>query len=241
MTTSASKWWETILEFFYPSSCLGCEEALQYSYRELFCPVCHLSVTVSDCHLRSHHPLKERLNTLFPFDLVLSQYRFPNQSRTMEGMLQGLKYQNLKYIGFLEGEKYGKIIAPIVNGAGITALIPVPLHRRKKMSRGYNQSLEWAKGLSSATGIGVSENLVRRIKYTRSQTLLNKEERRKNIENAFRITTRNTRFEWNGEHHFLLADDVITSGITLAELATTMRNTFPRSRFSVCTLAFRDY
>src|SRR5690625_4168310 len=111
----------------------------------------------------------------------------------------------------------------------------------KKMSRGYNQSLEWAKGLSSATGIGVSENLVRRIKYTRSQTLLNKEERRKNIENAFRITTRNTRFEWNGEHHFLLADDVITSGITLGELAKTMRNSFPRSRFSVCTLAFRDY
>src|SRR5690625_4486180 len=71
--------------------------------------------------------------------------------------------------------------------------------------------------------------------------LLNKEERRRNIENAFRITTRNTRFEWNGEHHFLLADDVITSGITLGELAKTLRTSFPRSRFSVCTLAYRDY
>src|SRR5690625_440995 len=129
MTTSASKWWETIIEFFYPSYCLGCGEALQYSYRELFCPVCHLSVTVSDCHLRSHHPLKERLNTLFPFDLVLSQYRFPNKSRTLEGMLQGLKYQNLKYIGFLQGEKYGKNIAPDLHRNRITTIIPVSIPR----------------------------------------------------------------------------------------------------------------
>lgn len=241
MSNTAMTWWEKIYEFFYPSSCLSCGESLQYSYKELFCPLCHMYITISDCHTNPDHPLRHRLNTLFPFDLILSKYRFPTNSRSMEGILKGLKYQNLRYIGFVSGSEYGNVVAPLLKDAQVSVLIAVPLHRRKRMSRGYNQSIEWAKGISSTTGIPIDSKLVQRIKFTRSQTMLNKEERKQNIKNAFQVNSRNTRYDPEGNHHFLLLDDVITSGITLTELAKTMKSHFPNSRFSVCTLAYRDY
>src|SRR5690625_4651453 len=198
-------------------------------------------ITIEDCHNNANHPLRRRLNVLFPFDLIMSKYRFPANSRFIEGILMWFKYQNLRYIGYVSGREYGNIITPILENAKVTALIPVPLHRRKRMSRGYNQSIEWAKGISSTTGIPIDSKLVRRIKFTQSQTLLNKEERKINIQNAFKVSSRNNCFSSEKEHHFLLLDDVITSGITLSELAKTMKSHFPNSRFSVCTLAYRDY
>lgn len=241
MMGGVSVWWDEVLEFFYPSYCLGCGESLQYSHRELFCPLCHMSFHISDCHLNNHHPLKRRLREQFPFDLILSKYRYPNKSRTIEGLIRGFKYENLKYIGFQEGQKYGTVIQPFLYQAGVSILVPVPLHRRKRMKRGYNQSIEWSKGISSTTGIQMSDRLVHRIKYTQSQTLLDKKGRMKNLEKAFRVTAHKSGLSEQQNHHFLLLDDVVTSGATLTELAKTIKASFPMSRFSVCTLAYKDY
>lgn len=238
MEAGARVWWDRILDIFYPSSCLGCGETLQYSREELFCPLCRLSVLISDCHLNVHHPLKDRMRLHFPFELVLSKYRYPDGSRTMTGLIRGLKYENMKHIGYLEGIEYGKIIQPVLEKAEVTALVPVPLHRKKRIKRGYNQSVEWARGLSAGTGLPVYEKIVRRIKNTKSQTELNKRERQHNMRRAFRVAG-----EWRhpDSAHFLLLDDVVTSGTTLTELAREMQHHFPESKFSVCTMMYRDY
>src|SRR5690625_7882270 len=97
---------------------------------------------MDDVHTHTDLTTMLRLNVLFPFDLIMSKDRFPAKSRYMEGILKGLKYQNLRYIGYVSGREYANIIPPILENAKVTALIPVPLHRRKRMSRGYNQSIE---------------------------------------------------------------------------------------------------
>src|SRR5690625_3758063 len=99
MTDAAMKWWETVYVVFYPSSCLSRGDSLQHSHNDLFCPLCHMYITISDCHTKPNHPVRRRLNVLLPFDLILSKYRFPANSRSMEGILKGLKDQNLRDIG----------------------------------------------------------------------------------------------------------------------------------------------
>src|SRR5690606_4078052 len=161
------EWFWNIL---FPASCLACGETLQYSKKEIFCPICRQNMVISDTHLIPNHPLKKRLNKEFPFHLTFSKYRFPNKSRAVSRLIYGLKYQNLLYIGHIEGEEYGKIISPWLKEHRVTGLIPTPLHWQKEIKRGYNQSVEFAKGLSRTTHLPIMTSILRRVKRTRSQT-----------------------------------------------------------------------
>lgn len=232
---------EWFWDIFFPSHCLGCGETLQYTKREVFCPVCHLNVLTSDTHMVDDHPLKKRLCSGFPFQLVLSKYRFPNHSTLISNMIYGLKYQNLRYIGHLEGAEYGEVIGQVLSENGVSALIPTPLHWRKKLKRGYNQSTEFAMGLSESTHIPIYSKVIRRVKNTQSQTQLNKAERIQNMKNAFQARLDSTILNPERPPHFLLVDDVATSGITLAEMARTLKKTYHDCQISVCTLAYKDY
>lgn len=232
---------EGIWDIFFPSHCLGCNETLQYSKNEIFCPICRHNALISDTHLMPRHPLRRRLHVEFPFQLVLAKYRFPNHSQLISNMIYGLKYQNLKYVGLIEGQEYGKLIAPLLREHRISALIPTPLHWRKEMKRGYNQSLEFARGLSLTTQIPILPKILRRSRNTRSQTQLNKKERLQNMKNAFSLRLHSASVHSQKSPHFLLVDDVVTSGVTLAEMARTLETSFPTCQCSVCTLAYKDY
>ncbi len=232
---------EALWDIFFPSRCLSCRETLQYAKNEIFCPICRHQALISDTHLTHNHPLKKRLCTQFPFQLVLSKYRYPNKSRTIANLIYGLKYQNLRYIGVREGQLYGTLIRSLLLEQDVTALIPTPLHWRKKMQRGYNQSLEFAHGLANTTSVPIFSHLLKRVKSTKSQTTLNKAQRVKNMENAFKVSTNRTLKSLKNPPHFLLVDDVVTSGVTLAEMARTLQDQYPDGRFSVCTLAYKDY
>lgn len=100
-------------------------------------------------------------------------------------------------------------------------LVPVPLHARKERERGYNQSLLLADALGKAAGGGTTvERLLKRVVDTGSQTAFGREERRRNLKNAFAlakgalITTR---------HRYILVDDVFTTGSTLNSCARELR------------------
>lgn len=99
--------------------------------------------------------------------------------------------------------------------SSVDALVPVPLHRWRQMSRGFNQATELCRPLSRATGLPVIAD-VRRIRATKPQTGLHAAARRKNLEHAFALA---------GElhcRHPLIVDDVITTGETCAQMALTL-------------------
>lgn len=99
-------------------------------------------------------------------------------------------------------------------------LIPVPLDKTKIKIRGYNQSEELAKELSKIIQVPViSENLVK-IRQTESQMKLSKENREKNLKNAFEIKNP---AGLAGKKAFLI-DDVYTTGSTMAECAKTLKS-----------------
>lgn len=104
-----------------------------------------------------------------------------------------------------------------------TIISYVPSHRiRHYFIKGYNQSQLLARFLCQTLGKGKEQQLCRKIKATRSQVKLSKQERKKNITDAFRvcapIPTGST---------IILVDDVLTSGSTLVELAHTIKKTQP--------------
>ncbi len=90
-------------------------------------------------------------------------------------------------------------------------LVPVPLHRKRKRKRGYNQAEVIANGLSVAMHIPVDAGTLVRGKANETQTRKTHYERWKNVDSIFEITNMNA-FK---NKHIIVVDDVITTGSTM--------------------------
>jgi ComF family protein len=102
-------------------------------------------------------------------------------------------------------------------------LVPVPLHPRKERERGYNQSLLLAKCLQRIAGgeTQVAE-ILRRTVDTQSQTYHDRRTRRANLKNAFALAPGAA---ITPARHYLIVDDVFTTGSTLNSCARVLRRT----------------
>jgi ComF family protein len=115
----------------------------------------------------------------------------------------------------------------------VDAIIPVPIHPKKKFARGYNQSELLARGLSKHWGVPLLKSTVQKRKHTLSQTTNDRFGRWENVQNMFRATA-----QFNGYHHVLIVDDVITTGATLESLARAIKATDPNVQISLLSFAF---
>lgn len=94
-------------------------------------------------------------------------------------------------------------------------LVPVPLHWRRQLQRGYNQALELARPLGRQLGIPLRLDLCVRARPTRAQSDLSYTERRRNLRQAFACHN-------DIPAHIGIVDDVLTSGQTATALASTL-------------------
>ena len=110
---------------------------------------------------------------------------------------------------------FGRLLAgTIEHPEQYSEIIPVPLHWVRFIQRGYNQSVLLGEELSRWTGIPLKRRL-KRIRNTKHQAFLEKEERKTNIKGAFAVRYP----EQIKGKRVLLIDDVMTTGSTLAECA----------------------
>ncbi len=100
-------------------------------------------------------------------------------------------------------------------------LVPVPLHARKERERGYNQAALLAAELARIGGAGTRvEQLLRREADTATQTAFDRRTRRANLKNAFALARGAALIP---DQHYILVDDVFTTGSTLNSCARTLR------------------
>src|SRR6184192_2514542 len=105
-----------------------------------------------------------------------------------------------------------------LRGRQFDIIVPVPLHSTRQRERGFNQASLLAELLSVEISVP-SRPLLGRVRYTTTQTALDRAERMENLRNAFRLrktaTVRNLRV--------LLIDDVLTTGSTLSECSRVLK------------------
>lgn len=106
-------------------------------------------------------------------------------------------------------------------------IVPVPLHPTRQRERGFNQAMLIAELLSAKTAIPLKP-VLQRIRYTTTQTALDRAERMENLHNAFRLRK-------NADVRalrVLLVDDVLTTGSTLSECARVLKRAGARSVYA---------
>lgn len=114
------------------------------------------------------------------------------------------------------------------------AIVPVPLHWRRNLRRGFNQSALLADEVSRRTGVPV-RRLVRRAKYTEQQAVLTRSQRRLNVSAAFRVPDK----ALVTGLRVLVIDDVFTTGATLNSCAGALKRA-GAAHVSALTLARVD-
>jgi len=140
----------------------------------------------------------------------------------LQNLLHKLKYDHCTGIGEQIGREAGRplMASGYVQTPDDWQLLAVPLHRKRYRTRGYNQSMEIARGVAFTSGISLlGEHVVRRVKHTKTQTGLNSTERASNIRGAFDIAEPSA----IRDSKVLLVDDVFTTGATTFELARAMK------------------
>jgi ComF family protein len=97
----------------------------------------------------------------------------------------------------------------------IDALLPVPLHWRRQMRRGFNQARELCQPLARDFGLPIVD-VAKRRRFTRYQSGLSAAERRRNLRHAFDVAIE-PRYR-----HIVIVDDVVTTGETTRQLANAL-------------------
>ncbi len=209
-----------IIDFVYPPVCPICDTLSEGSDGGI-CATCWESFH----RLDPLHPAGDALRARFAsdgsVDGFIACYLFQKEG-TLQHAVHLLKYRGWKSVGVRLGREIGKrmIEEPAIGRADL--IVPVPLHRLKKRERGYNQSEVLCEGIAMETGVRVERRLLRRTRYTPSQTTLDIAERRSNVAEAFAVKpSRAGEVKGKGA---VLVDDVITTGATISACAAALKS-----------------
>jgi len=161
-------------------------------------------------------------------DDAISLYNFYKQGK-LQALIHAIKYDGLSRLAVEQGRLLGETVLREKPSSKFDCIVPMPLHRLRKIERGYNQAERIATGISEIIGVPVKE-LVGRKRYTSTQTGFTLEGRKRNIKDAFECADK-----LNGEN-LLLIDDVFTTGSTMLECAKTLKQN-GAGKITIATLA----
>jgi ComF family protein len=227
--TGISRYSRDFFNLFYPDLCAACSRTLNSGEKHI-CSTCLWRMPKTNFHLQDDNPVIRKFWGKVNVEAAAS-FVFFDKGERMQHILHSLKYAGNRAIGIFLGELYGNQLRQAPLFAGCEAIIPVPLHRKKIKMRGYNQSSMIAEGLSKTMGIPHYTEFLERTVASSTQTKKSRYARFENVENVFRLNGQKV-----NEKHFLLVDDVITTGSTLESCARCLAES-GEVKISVATIA----
>jgi competence protein ComFC len=214
---------------FFPSFCELCSALLEFPQERVICYSCWKSIRTSHssyclCCGRFFEALEEP--HLCQYCL---QKRPPFSHHRSCGKYKGKLKDIILLYKYSHFQVLGKELARLVYHAlgeeeeiwwNVDAIVPVPLHPKRRKERGFNQAQVIAKELARIKGIELADRLLVKTKNVPPQTSLRVEERAKNVSGAFGVVEGK---EIKGRC-MLLVDDVYTTGSTIRECSSVLRN-----------------
>ena len=224
--------WSRLLDLISPRLCVVCGERLAVT-EETLCSKCYLHLPRTDFgHDLYENVMAKLFWGLITIEKATALFYYEPQAETAN-LIYELKYKHHPEIGVVMGRMMAKELMRSGLFNGIDALVPVPLAKKRERERGYNQSMELAKGVSEVTGLPIYNKVVRRTRFGGSQTQRGRWERNENVADVFECTDGDS---IRGKH-LLLIDDVVTTGATIIACVQEMQKA-SNVKISVLALGF---
>lgn len=202
-----------LIDFIFPPTCAGCGKI-----GEMMCSDCFNQIKKIDTQDQNNQLTQDsHLSDFINFQHLNALYSFSYYSPPISSAIKKLKYKRDIGISNLLAkflvELYNK------NKMDIDMVIPVPLNKNKIKERGFNQSFFLALPFSMTIQKPINKQSLRRLKETRSQVGLNRQERFSNVSDAFKADPNQVQ-----DKIILLIDDVATTGATMEACASALKS-----------------
>lgn len=220
-----------LINLIFPKLCFGCNSLL-LNNEFIICSKCNHDMPFTLHHLLDNNDTTKKFYGIIPIEFGSSMLYF-HQNGIVQNLIHNLKYKNQQQIGSFLGKLYSEDLKSVTKIKTMSEIIPVPLHKKRLEERGYNQVTTFCEALSNELKIPLNNSLLYRNYYSKTQTKKDKEAR-KEVSNAL-FDVHYTEKDHN--KHFLLVDDVITSGATLEACARTLLK-IPNTKVSIITIAY---
>ena len=188
-----------LLELVYPNVCGFCNKIC----RNEFCNKCKIKLKNYQINIviKPQNKYFKELISVFKYEGMIRekilQYKFEDKAYIYRTFAK-IVLKNKKVCGLLK--KYDIII-------------PVPIHKKRKIQRGYNQTQLIASKISKDLKIKLCDDVLIKSKNTIAQSKLDKNKRKQNIKGAFKVLN----FGKIQGKNVLLFDDIYTTGSTANE------------------------
>lgn len=212
----------------FPRRCLICGSPLVQG-EKVMCLSCRLALPVTSYTTPTFNELHHRLAPE-PVDKAQAMFYYFRESRYAR-LIHQAKYNQRPWIIRQMGVEYGRELLEKDFFQGIDTMVPVPLSWLKLRIRGYNQALELAKGISKATGVGITTGILQARNHA-PQARRSFQERTSETSNIFYAVGAD---KLRGKH-ILVVDDVITTGTTMLACLRALRTQVPELQISVLAL-----
>jgi len=224
---------QSLLRLFFPPTCAGCQSVLM-SNENVICTKCRHEMPLTQHHKNPENDAYKKFYGRIPVEQVSALVYFHKKGIVQE-LIHSLKYRGQEAIGTVLGEWYGEELKSSQLLQTVDAIIPVPLHPKKLRERGYNQVTEFGNALAKKLEIPVNNSILYRQVYSKTQSQKNRLGRTEGIDTIFDVTFN----EKDHNQHFLLIDDVITTGATLEVCAKALLK-IPGAKISIVCMAMAD-
>ena len=221
---------KSIINLFFPPVCAGCHSLL-LSNENVICTICRHNIPLTNHHLNPENEAFKRFYGRIPVEYTSAMLYFHKKGIVQE-LIHNLKYKGHEEIGTVLGEWYAADLKNLTTLKTVDEIIPVPLHKRKLKERGYNQLTHFGLSLSKGLNIEFNPNLLVRNIYSKTQSKKNLLNRSEGIDTVFDVAFT----EKDHNKHFLLIDDVMTTGSTLEACSHALLK-IPGAKISIVCMA----
>ena len=229
-------WLKCLADLIFPRKCEICGRLLTGDERYI-CEDCMEDMPLTYYWDWPENPAEKKLWVRTHLHRVIPLFFYTRESRYIT-LIHKIKYQGKiglgLYMGRLLGEKIKRSLPDI------DYIVPVPLHPLRKWRRGYNQAEIIGRGVAEVL-FGKDKakrhlrcDILKRGRYTRTQTKRKMDDKWSNVADAFRVRTTDN---LSGKH-ILIIDDVLTTGSTAEAAYTALTKVCKDCKISFATLGY---
>ncbi|PWA06622.1 ComF family protein [Flavobacterium psychrotolerans] len=221
---------ENLINVLFPKVCVGCNTFL-LSNEKVICTVCRHEIPLTNHHLNPENEAFKKFYGKIPVEFT-STLVYYHKKGIVQEMIHSLKYRGHEEIGTILGDWHAEDLKRLPVTSTFDAIIPVPLHKKRLKERGYNQVTTFGLALSDNLNITYDTSILRRNIYSKTQVKKNLLKRTEVVGNIFEVEFTDK----DHNKHFLLIDDVLTTGSTLEACGRALLK-IPGAKISIVCMA----